>query len=335
MTIAHIGQSHISTPERDLLLKDVLHVPEADKSLISASRLSIDNNTFVEIHPHSFFVKDRGSKRVLLQGRGRRGLYPFKHMEQGAKKHVLNATPSSDRWHRCLGHPSPLIVSKIISKNNLPCANSFNKDYVCDACQKGKSHQLPYPKSISESKFPLELVFFDVWGPAEKAILCDFIDDFSKFTWIYLIKQKFEVFQKFHDFQKLVERQFDRKILALQTDWGGEYEKLNSFFRDIGIEHHVSCPHAHQQNGSAERKHRHIVEGGLSVLAHDAMPLKYWDEAFIAATYLINRLPSKVIGNITPLEKLFHQKPDYNTLKIFGCACYPNLRPYSRHKLDF
>ena len=65
------------------------------------------------------------------------------------------------------------------------------------------------------------------------------------------------------------------------------------------------------------------------------MPLKYWDEAFIATTYLINRLPSRVIGNSTPLERLYHQKPDYNSLKIFGCSCYPNLRPYNRHKLDF
>ena len=65
------------------------------------------------------------------------------------------------------------------------------------------------------------------------------------------------------------------------------------------------------------------------------MPLKYWDEAFIDATYLINRLPSKVIGYTTPLERWFHQKPDYNSLKVFGCVCYPNLRPYDHHKLEF
>ena len=108
-----------------------------------------------------------------------------------------------------------------------------------------------------------------------------------------------------------------------------------SFFRSIDIAHHVSCPHAHQQNGSAERKHRHIVEVGLSLLAHASMPLKYWDEAFITATYLINRLPSKVIANSTPLEHLYNQEPDYNSLKTFGCACYPNLRPYNHHKLEF
>jgi histone deacetylase 1/2 len=92
-----------------------------------------------------------------------------------------------------------------------------------------------------------------------------------------------------------VEGLFDRKILALQSDWGGEYQKLNSFLSRIGISHHVSCPYAHQQNGSAERKHHHIVEVGLYLLAHAFMPLKYWDEAFLTAVYLINRLPSKVL----------------------------------------
>jgi histone deacetylase 1/2 len=107
----------------------------------------------------------------------------------------------------------------------------------------------------------------------------------------------------------------------MQTDWGGEYQKLHSFFQRIGIIHLVSCPHAHQQNGPAERKHRHIVDVGLSLLAHASMPLKFWDEAFSTAAYLINRLPSRVINNETPLERLFHTKPDYNFLRVFGCAC--------------
>lgn len=110
-------------------------------------------------------------------------------------------------------------------------------------------------------------------------------------------------------------------LVEMQTDWGGEYEKLHSFFRQIGISHHVSCPHTHQQNRAVERKHRHIVEVGLSLLAHASMPLKYWDEAFLAATYIINRDPSKVISFETPLERLFHQKPDYPALRTFGCAC--------------
>lgn len=107
----------------------------------------------------------------------------------------------------------------------------------------------------------------------------------------------------------------------MQTDWGGENQRLNSFFQRIGIEHHVACPYAHQQNGSAEHKHRHIVEVGLSLLAQASMPLKFWDEAFTTAAYLINRTPSKVINYETPLLRLFNLPPDYSLLCTFGCAC--------------
>jgi histone deacetylase 1/2 len=162
-----------------------------------------------------------------------------------------------------------------------------------------------------------------------------FIDDFSKFSWIYLLKKRSDVFQVFLNYQAYVERKFGRKIITMQTDWGGEYEKLNGYFQKIGITHHVSCPHAHQQNGSAERKHRHIVEVGLSLLAHASMPLKFWDEAFLTATFLINLLPSKVINSETPVERLLHTKPNYDSLRIFGCACWPNLRPYNKRKLAY
>jgi hypothetical protein len=116
---------------------------------------------------------------------------------------------------------------------------------------------------------------------------------------------------------------------------GGEYEKLNGFFQKVGITHHVSCPHAHQQNGSAERKHRHIVEVGLALLANASMPLKFWDEAFLTATFLINLLPTKVLNLETPTERLLHVTPNYDALRVFGCACWPNLRLYNKRKLAF
>jgi hypothetical protein len=135
-----------------------------------------------------------------------------------------------------------------------------------------------------------------------------FIDNFSKFTWIYLLKHKSEVLQKNCEFQALVEHLFDKKILIVRSNWGGEYQKLNPFFMEVGISYHVFCPYVHQQNGSTERKHRHIVEVGLSLLAHAHMPLKYWYEAFLAATDIINWLPTKVIDLYTPLEKLLKGK---------------------------
>jgi hypothetical protein len=97
----------------------------------------------------------------------------------------------------------------------------------------------------------------------------------------------------------------------------------------------VPCPHTYQQNGSAERKHRHNVEVSLSLLSHASMPLKYWDEAFITATYLINRMPSHVIYGDTPFYRVFKEPPNYEFLRSFCCACRPNLRPYNSHKLQF
>jgi hypothetical protein len=61
----------------------------------------------------------------------------------------------------------------------------------------------------------------------------------------------------------------------MQTYWGAEYEKLKSFFTRIGVSHLVCCPHTHQQNGAAERKHLHIIEVGLSLLSHASMPLNF------------------------------------------------------------
>jgi hypothetical protein len=65
------------------------------------------------------------------------------------------------------------------------------------------------------------------------------------------------------------------------------------------------------------------------------MPLKFWDQAFITATYLINHLPSRVLNNSTPIELLLGVKPDYSSLRTFGCSCWPNLKPFNQRKLQF
>lgn len=337
MNINRIGHAIVRAPGRILHLNNVLHVPQANKNLVSVHRLATDNQAFLEFHPDFFFIKDKETKKVLLEGKCKGVLYPL----PGDGSEALSAIkPSGARWHSRLGHPVPPIVQRVINKNNLPCSSEISHESVCDACQQAKSHQLSYPKSTSVSSSPLELIFSDVWGSAPESVgrkkyYVSFIDDYSKFVWIYLLKHKSDVFSVFHDFQQLVKRQFSKKIKAVQSDWGGEYEKLNSFFTKIGITHLVSCPHAHQQNGAAERKHRHIIEVGLSLLSQASMPLKFWDEAFLAVVYLINRTPSKVINFSTPLERLYDEVPDYSALRVFGCACWPNLRPYNARKLEF
>jgi len=87
------------------------------------------------------------------------------------------------------------------------------------------------------SKAPFDLIFSDFWGPASPSVgrytyYVSFIDDASKYTWIYLLKKKSEVFQAFQNFQNLVERKFNKKSSPHKQIGGGgrEYEKLNSFF---------------------------------------------------------------------------------------------------------
>jgi histone deacetylase 1/2 len=188
MDIHHIGHSVMHTPNHDLHLKNILHVPKATKSLLSTSRLATDNHAFVEYWPNSFFVKDQDTREILLQGKCVGGLYPMpapSSPSSGRQAHGV-AKSSSSLWHRRLGHPSSVVVRQVLRDNNIQFSES-EKESVCDACQKAKSHQLPYPTSSSVSTFPLELVFSDVWGPALGSVgrykyYVSFIDDYSKFT---------------------------------------------------------------------------------------------------------------------------------------------------------
>lgn len=69
--------------------------------------------------------------------------------------------------------------------------------------------------------------------------------------------------------------------------------------------------------------------------SHSSIPYSYWSDAFVTAVFLINRLSTPVLSNKSHFEVLFHQKSDYMFLKTFGCQCWPNLRPYNKHKINF
>lgn len=103
----------------------------------------------------------------------------------------------------------------------------------------------------------------------------------------------------------------------------------------MGTTHHVSCPDIHQQNGSVEHKHHRIVEISLVLLAQASMPVKFWDESFIIATYPRNHLPNQVIDDLCPLKILFNTTSNYSTLHTFGCVCCPHIHPYNQYKLSF
>jgi histone deacetylase 1/2 len=200
--------------------------PNASKNLLSVNKLTVDNHVVMKFHPHFFCIKDLETKKTLVKRPCLDSLYPLVPISTRTSKQAFaTIKPSSSTCNHCLGNPSSFVVNKILKKHNISFSPEINT-YICDPCQLAKSHQLPYLVSTSVSTVPWEQVFSDVWGPAplfvgKYSYYVSFIDDFSKFTWIYLLKKSSEVHQVFLNFQQLVERKFDRKIITMQIDWGG------------------------------------------------------------------------------------------------------------------
>ena len=93
--------------------------------------------------------------------------------------------------------------------------------------------------------------------------------------WLFPIKQKSDVLSTFKQFHTMAERQFQTKLKSVQTDRGGEFQNLSSFFITLGIIHRLFCPHTSKQNGFVERRHRHVVETGLTLLAQSGVPMYF------------------------------------------------------------
>ena len=188
-----------------------------------------------------------------------------------------------------------------------------NKYSSCDACLSSKSHRLPYTESDHWTTTPLELIHSDVWGPSPVESYLGyryyvvFVDDFTRYTWLFPLKQKSEVSHTFSDFQRRIECQLGLKIRNFQSDWGGEFQSLSKILKERGITHRVSCPHTPAQNGTAERKHRHLVETALSLLSQAHLPHKFWDEAVSTAAFLINRIPTPLLQNKSPYQVLYNK----------------------------
>jgi histone deacetylase 1/2 len=154
--ILHILVMLFVTLQRNLFLNNVLHVTSATQNLVSFHRLASDNNAYLEFHPNRFLIKDQTTKKTLLEGTCKGGLYPLPAATL-KNKQALSASsgahPSLERWHHRLGHPSFNTVQQVINKNKLSCSTESRLGSVCDSCQMAKSHQLPYPKSSSPSSF--------------------------------------------------------------------------------------------------------------------------------------------------------------------------------------
>jgi transposase InsO family protein len=163
-----------------------------------------------------------------------------------------------------------------------------------------------------------------------------FIDDFSRKTWLYLLKTKDEVFSKFQEFKAEVENLTDKKIKTIRSDNGGEYtsKELVAFCKEVGIRRELIVPHKPQQNGVVEKKNRTIEESVKAMMNDQNLSMFLWGEAAMTVVYVQNRSPHRILKNMTHEEALLGKKPKVEHLRIFGCLVYIHVPKDKRKKLE-
>ncbi|MCH81235.1 retrovirus-related pol polyprotein from transposon tnt 1-94 [Trifolium medium] len=161
-------------------------------------------------------------------------------------------------------------------------------------------------------------------------------DDFSRKTWIYVLKDKSEAFEKFKFFKALVENESGCKIQCLRTDRGGEYtfNAFNSFCISHGIKRQLTTAYTPQQNGVSERKNRTLLNMVRSILTSRNVPKRFWPEALIWSAHILNRSPTVSVKNMTPEECWSGVKPSIAYFRIFGCIAHVHVPDNLRKKLD-
>lgn len=174
IAISHTSSTLLSTGSGELLLHDLLFVPDIHKNLLSVSKFTKDNKVYFEFYSHDCYIKDLKTHKVLLQGTKSNGLYKFLLAKL---KHAFNTTHEAIRsaesfqksdlefqftcWHQRLGHPFFAIVYQILKSFNIriPKTKSFS---LCHACEMGKRHKLQFSSSTTVYATPLDLIVVDL-----------------------------------------------------------------------------------------------------------------------------------------------------------------------------
>lgn len=258
--------SFVDGKEVKCTIKNVLFVPNLRKNLLSVKRLEMSDVTVVFENGQVLLFDNN-----KLLGIGcRNNLYEisFKVCNQECMS-IETENETVKLWHRRYGRIGYSNLEKLIKKNmfqGIENVKTVGKFEFCEACVGGKMSRLKFG-TRTKAKRVLEIIHSDVVGPVSplahdgSQYFVQFIDDYSKFTCVYLMKQKNEV-DYFKEYVQMVETKFNSKISVLRCDNGKEYipYDLQEFCKRNGIIIDYTCPYTPEQNSKAERHNRTVVE---------------------------------------------------------------------------
>ncbi|BFG15661.1 hypothetical protein CerSpe_019350 [Prunus speciosa] len=258
-----IGEGTISlTPT--LFLSRVLLVPNIHCNLLSIGRLIDTLNASATFYPTHCSFQDLKTHETIRHGKRIGGLYYLTLPSAPVRDFVVNTVQScgvKDKqqiwlWHRRLGHTSFGYLKRLFLSLFRSC-DEFS--FKWETCILAKSHRVVFSLSDNKVTKPFDLVHLDVWGPACVTSngfrwFVTFIDDYTRLTWVYLMKNKHDVAFIFPEFCAMVSTQFHVRVKVFQTDNGGAYvnNTLTHFFHDQSIIHQTTTAFTPQQNGVSE-----------------------------------------------------------------------------------
>lgn len=214
---------------------------------------------------------------------------------------------------------------------------------ICTICLTGKQHRSCMPKKSSwRASKRLQLVHSDLCGPitpashSDKRYILSFIDDFTRKTCVYFLREKSEAFGYFKIFKAGVEKEIEAVIMGLRTDRGGEFNSSEfvEFCKNQGINRQLTAAYTPQQNRVAERKNMTIMNAVRSMLSERNVPKAFWSEATKWCVYIQNRSPTAAVEGVTPEEAWSGNKPVVEHFRIFGCVAHVHIPDQRRIKLD-
>ena len=330
-----------SSESESCTLHDVLYVPELSYNLVSVAKVS-QKGKIVKFTSNACYILDKKHKMIAKALKVEK-LYRFKC--KPVHEHAGIATNSKeDIWHKRFGH---LGVSSLQRLSHDRLVDGFDYDAsqqltFCETCPQGKQHRTKFPSSDWRAGELLGLVHSDVCGKMNEKSLggaeyfLSFIDDKTRYVWVYFLRTKGEVYEKFLEWKAMVELATEKRLKAIRTDNGGEYtsRKFQEYLKTEGVRHELTVPKNPEQNGVAERINRTLIETARSMLIDSHLPHSFWAEAISTAAYLRNRSPTKAVAEMTPYEAWTGKRPQVDGLRVFGCQAFVHIPKDERKKLD-